>query len=54
MGPTPVNYVISFSLKMHNHDDTKVITTKVVIVQELCESQGGHPGLSVLTKFLWT
>ena len=22
------------------------------IVQELCESRGGHPGLSVLTSFL--
>ena len=24
------------------------------IVQELCESRGGHPGLSVLTRFPWT
>ena len=23
-----------------------------IIVQELCESQGGHPGLSVLTSLL--
>ena len=23
-----------------------------VIVQELCESQGGHPGLSVITSLL--
>ena len=25
---------------------------KVIIVQELCESRGGRPGLSVLTSFL--
>ena len=25
---------------------------KSVIVQELCESRGGHPGLSVLTSLL--
>ena len=24
----------------------------IYIVQELCESQGGHPGLSVLTSLL--
>ena len=26
--------------------------TKMVIVQELCESRGGRPGLSVLTSLL--
>ena len=24
----------------------------IIIVQELCESRGGHPGLSVLTSLL--
>ena len=26
--------------------------TKILIVQELCESRGGRPGLSVLTSLL--
>ena len=30
----------------------KRLTVVVVIVQELCESRGGRPGLSVLTSLL--
>ena len=29
-----------------------VFLWRLLIVQELCESQGGHPGLSVLTSLL--
>ena len=29
-----------------------IIISKEVIVQELCESRGGRPGLSVLTSLL--
>ena len=29
-----------------------IITRERVIVQELCESRGGRPGLSVLTSLL--
>ena len=32
-----------------NHEDA---ATTLFIVQELCESRGGRPGLSVLTSFL--
>ena len=30
----------------------KVMTAVIQIVQELCESRGGRPGLSVLTSLL--
>ena len=30
----------------------KAININYIIVQELCESRGGHPGLSVLTSLL--
>ena len=30
----------------------KLLVTAVDIVQELCESRGGRPGLSVLTSLL--
>ena len=29
-----------------------IIIMSCVIVQELCESRGGRPGLSILTSFL--
>ena len=29
-----------------------VLITVVIIVQELCESRGGRPGLSVLTSLM--
>ena len=32
--------------------DKKEIVVVAVIVQELCESRGGRPGLSVLTSLL--
>ena len=36
-----------------NHDRTHaMLFTPLVIVQELCESRGGRPGLSVLTSLL--
>ena len=28
------------------------LLTVIIIVQELCESRGGHPGLSVLTSLM--
>ena len=31
---------------------TKPVRIEMVIVQELCESRGGRPGLSVLTSLL--
>ena len=34
------------------HISRKIITPKKFIVQELCESRGGRPGLSVLTSLL--
>ena len=33
-------------------DDVVVPNRREVIVQELCESRGGRPGLSVLTSLL--
>ena len=44
-----------FCLKEKRHprphpDKNGIKTTLTVIVQELCESRGGRPGLSVLTS----
>ena len=37
---------------MLKHEKEKKHETSQIIVQELCESQGGRPGLSVLTSLL--
>ena len=37
---------------MHARINTCVSPTSLIIVQELCESRGGRPGLSVLTSLL--
>ena len=36
----------------HSHYKFDAATMSCVIVQELCESRGGRPGLSVLTSLL--
>ena len=39
--------------RRQNNNYVKVVgTSSVPIVQELCESRGGRPGLSVLTSLL--
>ena len=40
-------FIIALAIKANNYH-----MTRTVIVQELCESRGGRPGLSVLTSLL--
>ena len=47
----PVIWAVEFCLKERPRPDKNGIkTTFTLIVQELCESRGGRPGLSVLTS----
>ena len=49
------NNAIHVSTMFISHDETclsELGNTLYIIVQELCESRGGHPGLSVLTSLL--
>ena len=47
-------YIMCYSVFVLNGDNYKKKRKKeaVIIVQELCESRGGRPGLSVLTSLL--
>ena len=44
--PSLISLMVSVDVKHH------VYLTESSIVQELCESRGGRPGLSVLTSLL--
>ena len=50
-GIKPTNYTPGncYEYNTYNWDPTRLT---LVIVQELCESRGGRPGLSVLTSLL--
>ena len=53
--PTPTPYGCSDSVVQPPLTDIVIVMSSglfSVIVQELCESRGGRPGLSVLTSFL--
>ena len=39
-------------LRLWNRETKTVTVTRNLTVQELCESRGGRPGLSVLTSLL--
>ena len=43
---------INFLSKAVGYSFTDGLNRGVFIVQELCESRGGHPGLPVLTSLL--
>ena len=45
-------YMGSFQPTAHAEKYVRSALCKVLIVQELCESRGGRPGLSVLTSLL--
>ena len=45
--PSLISLMVSVDVKHHVY-----LLTFVFIVQELCESRGGRPGLSVLTSLL--
>ena len=45
--PSLISLMVSVDVKHHVY-----LLTSRVIVQELCESRGGRPGLSVLTSLL--
>ena len=38
--------------KSYSYIALVIIVSVILIVQELCESQGGRPGLSILTSLL--
>ena len=44
--------VPNMSTDIRGHEATLASYMIIVIVQELCESRGGRPGLSVLTSLL--
>ena len=45
--PSLISLMVSVDVKHHVY-----LFRKAIIVQELCESRGGRPGLSVLTSLL--